>query len=115
MTADTPLLFDLPPAEVPQQRRRRLVTAPRQRMQGGRPARLMERNRVLVARYYYWTEIKRRRSDDVEQILIDQEFFVDYRTIWNTLLAHGDYLSELLRERPTASELRQKWPSWSWQ
>lgn len=83
-------------------------------MQGGRPRRLLERNRVLVARYYYWTELKRRRPDDVQQILIDQEFFIDSRTIWNALLAQGDYLSQLMRERPTASELRQQWPSWSW-
>lgn len=113
---DAPLLFadQLPAVEPPTRTRRKLATAPRKRMQGGRPARLEERNRVLVARYYYWTEIRRRRADDVRQILIDQEFFVEARTIWNVLLDQGDYLSQLLRERPTASELRQQWPSWSW-
>ena len=37
--------------------------------------RLAKRNRTIAARYYYWTEIKRRRFDDVMKILSDYEFF----------------------------------------
>ena len=43
--------------------------------------RLEKRNRIMTARYYYWTEIKRRRFDDVLRILSDNEFFVEERTI----------------------------------
>lgn len=70
---------------------------------------------MMVLRYYYWTEVRRRRADDVLQILSDKEFFVDSRTIWNALLDHGDYLTQLLKERPRVSQLRQECPSWSWQ
>lgn len=34
------------------------------------------RNKKLIERYYYWTEIKRRRFDDVIKILSEQEFFI---------------------------------------
>lgn len=48
--------------------------------------RLAKRNRTIAARYYYWTEIKRRRFDDVMKILSDYEFFVGERTIQNALV-----------------------------
>lgn len=45
-----------------------------------RADRIAKRNRLLTARYYYWTELERRRFDDVLKILADNEFFVEDRT-----------------------------------
>ena len=67
--------------------RRRVRTQPKgDKGIASRKDRLDKRNRTLVARYYYWTEIKRRRFDDVVKILSDYEFFVEDRTISNTIV-----------------------------
>lgn len=34
------------------------------------------RNETLIRRYYYWTEVQRRRFDDVLTILSEKEFFI---------------------------------------
>lgn len=79
-----------------------------------RALRVNDRNRVLIARYYYWTEVRRRRFDDVMRILSTEEFFVEDRTISNALLDHGDYLDELYRKKKEPRELRKEYPSWCW-
>ena len=82
--------------------------------QSSRRVRLSLRNRAMIARYYYWTEIRRRRFDDVMRILSDQEFFVEDRTISNTLLDLNDYLNELYKLKKEARELKKEFPSWNW-
>lgn len=72
------------------------------------------RNRTLIARYYYWTEIKRRRFDDVMNILSVQEFFVEERTISNALLDFSDYLNDLYDAKADARALKREYPSWCW-
>ena len=57
-----------------------------------RADRIAKRNRLLTARYYYWTELERRRFDDVLKILADNEFFVEDRTISNALVAEDELL-----------------------
>lgn len=89
-------LFDMPPMEAKPVKRRKRVTGeavctPPQ----NRSERLEQRNRLIVLRYHYWCEIVRRRTDDVIAILSAREFFVEERTIWNAILAQGDYLKEL--------------------
>lgn len=37
---------------------------------------ISKRDEWLLRRYYYWTEIQRRRFDDVLKILSEQEFFI---------------------------------------
>lgn len=39
------------------------------------------RNRKLIERYLYWTEIERRRTDDVFRILEWEEFFIGQQSI----------------------------------
>lgn len=39
------------------------------------------RNAALVRRYYYWTEVQRKRFDDVLHILSRQEFFISEERI----------------------------------
>lgn len=73
-----------------------------------------KRNRELIARYYYWTEIRRRRFDDVMRIL-SEEFHVEDRTISNALLDFGDYLDNLLKEKKKVRELKREYPGRNWE
>ena len=79
-----------------------------------RRLRVNKRNRILIARYYYWTEIKRRRFDDVVRILSTEEFFVEDRTISNAILDYDDYLKELYDKKKESRELKKEYPSWCW-
>ena len=79
-----------------------------------REERVRARNRVLVARYFYWTELRRRRFDDVMRILAESEFFVEERTIMNAINAHSAYLDELRLLANAARSLRKEHPSWNW-
>lgn len=108
MQQELPLIFETTSTA----RARR--TAPVEGFLSSRRERINYRNRVLVARYYYWTEIKRRRFDDVMMILSEKEFFVEDRTISNALLVFDDYLSELYSKRPDSKELRKEYPNWNW-
>ena len=76
--------------------------------------RLDKRNRTIIARYYYWTEIKRRRFDDVMKILTDYEFFVGERTVQNVLINYDAYLKELHTQHSTARRLLRAYPGFSW-
>jgi hypothetical protein len=76
--------------------------------------RLEKRNRLMTARYYYWTEIKRRRFDDVLKILSDNEFFVEERTISNTLIEQDDFYRELLRGTFSPRRFKAMFPGFDW-
>lgn len=79
-----------------------------------RSDRIAARNRVLTARYYYWTELQRRRFDDVLRILADREFFVEERTISNALLAQDEFYRELCYTKATRKQLRKMFPGFDW-
>ena len=68
----------------------------------------------LTARYYYWTELERRRFDDVLKILADNEFFVEDRTISNALVAEDEFYNKLIRQRTTKRQLRRMFPGFDW-
>lgn len=106
-------LFDMPEAK-PFRRKRIFTSEAIAKRAASRKAHLSERNRFIALRYYYWTEIIRRRTDDVMSILSMQEFFVDEQTIWNIILSQGDYLKEMNEVRPTLRYLRTLYPSFKW-
>ena len=55
-------------------------------MRRQRDTRLIEkRNKKICARYYYWTEVQRLRSDDALHQLSEEEFFLSEATILNIL------------------------------
>lgn len=58
--------------------------------------RLVIRNRKIAERYFYWTEIKRRRFDDVLHILEWEEFFISQQTIRKVIREHSDYINTLI-------------------
>lgn len=81
----------------------------------GRNAGLVSaRDRLLVARYYYWTEIKRRRFDDTLEILQDKEVFISEKRIEAILREQDEYLVELITYKTSANELRKQFPSFNW-
>lgn len=52
----------------------------------GRNRHLIEmRNRKIVERYYYWTEVRRLRFDDAVKQLSENEFFLSEFVIWQIL------------------------------
>ena len=84
---------------------------------GGKTSRqehVYRRNRELIARYYYWTEIRRRRFGDVMRIL-SEEFHVEDRTISNALLDFGDYLDGLYKGKKDIRELKKEYPYRNWE
>ena len=55
-------------------------------MRRKRNTRLIEkRNQKICARYYYWTELQRLRSDDAIHQLSEEEFFLCEATILDIL------------------------------
>ena len=80
-----------------------------------RRSRLIERrNRCLIARFYYWTEIKRLRFDDVLNVLQEEEFFIKDRNIMNIINSSNDYLNNLINNSATPRELKKQYPTFNW-
>ncbi|RXQ96063.1 hypothetical protein EO244_04265 [Ancylomarina salipaludis] len=80
-----------------------------------RRSRLIERrNRCLIARFYYWTEIKRLRFDDVLDVLQEEEFFIKDRNIMNIINSSNDYLNNLIKSSATPRELKKQYPTFNW-
>ena len=65
----------------------------------------------MTARYYYWTEIKRIRFDDVLKILADREFFIEERTVSNVLVGTQEQFSRLVKEEADSRRLRGLYPA----
>lgn len=119
-----PVLFDMPnegPAagnggssRSGKRRRSRSAAPEGSRALASRRDRITKRNRILTARYYYWTELERRRFDDVLRILSDNEFFVEERTISNALMEQDEFYRSLLQGKTTKRQLRRMFPSFNW-
>lgn len=103
--------------QLPEGRKKRRRAQASQTEQGkpsNRTILIEQRNQLLLARYYYWTEIRRVRFDDTIKILTQREFFVEDRTITNALLDLSPYLENLYKEKLTTRKLKQKYPSFDW-
>lgn len=72
------------------------------------------RNRAVAARWYYWADIMRRRTDDVLAILSTQEFFLGERTLENIIGSQCMYLHRLAAAKATAADLSKEYPSFAW-
>ncbi len=106
--------FDLPEPQ-PAKARRQMRTPGRSGLDiCSRRERVEQRNRVMIARYYYWTELKRRRFDDVLKILADREFFIDERTVSNAILDNTELFNRLLDEGADSKSLRRDYPGFDW-
>lgn len=99
--------------KVSRKNKRRTRTATRARSEG-RSARIAKRNRVLLARWYYWTECRRLRSDDAISRLCD-EFFVEQRTVENAIVSEDEYFRQLLATKATARSLSKEYDAYNWE
>lgn len=80
----------------------------------GREARIAQRNKVLIARWYYWTECRRMRTDDAILRLCD-EFFIEERTVQNAILDGDMYFRELLDNKTTKTALKRMYDAYNWE
>lgn len=106
--------FDFPALERQDTRRlpRTEIPAP---VLVSRHDRVAKRNRVMTARYYYWTEIKRRRFDDTVRLLAENEFFVEERTITNALIENDEFFRELSDSKTGRKRLKMMFPGFDWE
>jgi len=82
------------------------ITLPPQ-LPKGRCKRLVAlRNQKMIVRYYYWREIQRRRSDDVFQILSNEEFFLQEVTVRRIIRDNLDHFHQLKKDRPNEKKLQ---------
>lgn len=72
------------------------------------------RNHLLVARFYYWTEIKRLRFDDAVQHLSTKEFFVGERTITNALSSINYAGTSSETNSKNFKKLQKEYPGFNW-
>lgn len=72
------------------------------------------RNRAIAARFYYYTELQRRRYDDVMWIMVHHEFFFTEQVISNALKDEDGYLCQLMKDKPTAVKLSHQYPAFNW-
>lgn len=73
----------------------------------------LQRNTVLIARYYYMSELKRLRFDDVV-LRLSATFFISEYYIMRLLGTLSEQFDAIKKESPTRGELREKWPEWDW-
>lgn len=65
-------------------------------MAKGRNKRLVSRrDATLIRRYYYWTEVQRRRFDDTLKILSEDEFFISEARIMAIIRDNCDRVSDI--------------------
>jgi hypothetical protein len=57
---------------------------------------LVRRNRKIAERWYHWTEVERRRFDDVLTILEEKEFFIRKAHLLKIIREHQDYIDALI-------------------
>ena len=80
-------------------------------MRRKRDSRLIaKRNKKICARYYYWTEVQRLRSDDALRQLSEEEFFLSEATILN-ILRKMQHIGETELRRNAALNRPPKTPS----
>lgn len=80
-------------------------------MKRKRDSRLIDkRNKKICARYYYWTELQRLRSDDAIHQLAEEEFFLSEATVLN-ILRKQQRLGEAELKRYAQLKKPQKLPT----
>lgn len=71
-------------------------------MKRGRSKILIEkRNKKLIERYFFLTEVARNRFDDTIKTLSEDEFFISETCVLNILRNNHKYYSELMANNKT--------------
>lgn len=85
-----------------------LIPAERRVFKKGRSVKLIRRrDDFLMVRYFYYTEVKRLRFDDVLRVMSEDEFFIETQTVLNRLTSLADRLRERFESKPTLAKLRE--------
>ena len=85
-----------------------LIPAERRVFKKGRSAKLIHRrDEFLMVRYFYYTEVKRLRFDDVLKVMSEDEFFIETQTVLNRLTCLADKLKERFDSKPTLAKLKE--------
>jgi len=65
-------------------------------MKRGRSKTLLDsRNKKLVDRYFYWTEVERLRFDDAIKKLSEEEFFISEICVVSVIRKYEEYYKQL--------------------
>lgn len=76
--------------------------------------RINNRNKMIGLRYWWLAEVNNLSNTYVISRLSEEEFFLNERTIVSIILGDSAWLEELRELRPTAKQLRQDFPSFTW-
>ncbi len=74
---------------------------------------LSRRNDCIVARYYYYSDVRHLFYNDVVDIL-SLEFFLSTTTIAQLLLSHTTQIQDTRAEKPDLHKLKSVWPHLRW-
>lgn len=85
-----------------------LITVEEKQVKKGRSAKLIHRrDEFLMIRYFYFTEVKRMRFDDVLKVMSEDEFFIESATIVNRLTFLTDKIRERFDSKPSLAKLKE--------
>ena len=80
----------------------------------GRSVTLIERrDRKLIFRYYFYTQMKRLNFEQtIVQLTV--EFDIAERTITDRLQKYNEFIAKIMRQKPSVIELKKEYPYFSW-
>lgn len=73
---------------------------------------ICSRNECLVARYYFLSEIKRLRFDDVIARL-SCAFFISHSQVMSVITKNNNLFEEL--KGSTCRQISKRWPDYNWE
>lgn len=80
----------------------------------GRTKYMVARDRLLLARYYYYASIKGLRFERCLAVLED-EFFIGGQAIVKRITLHAESLKSMVNDNITAKTLKQQYPHLVWE
>jgi hypothetical protein len=80
---------------------------------GRSESRLLVRDMKLVARFYYYAQIKNLNYSSILAKL-SEEFDIDENVVRARMKLRQENLDDLFKERPTIQILRKRYPYYSW-
>ncbi len=84
-----------------------------QRKKGRNPELVLQRDRKLAARFYWYAKLRRMNYRDTVSALV-QEFDISDRVVLDRLRANQDYLDWLFESHPGKQWLQRNFPYFRW-
>jgi hypothetical protein len=93
----------------------KFVSDPSPSGDGQRPRNVYQpqRNKALIARYYFHAEINRYRYDDCISLL-ESEFYITAPRIINVLSNNSNRINDIITDDPTPKDLEKEHPHFNW-